>query len=208
MSSLRRAQAKSNVIGVSWHARAAACLGRRIFAAGGRTCRKDGMDLVVDGAGHALWDKRRFRCAIGSGGIVRHKREGDGATPAGRWPLRRLLYRPDREACPATRLPAAPLDPADGWCDAPEDPAYNRPVRLPHGASAELLWRIDHVYDLIVPLGYNDDPVRPGRGSAIFLHLTRSDYRPTRGCVALARADLLIVLAEAGVESCVVIWSP
>jgi L,D-peptidoglycan transpeptidase YkuD (ErfK/YbiS/YcfS/YnhG family) len=142
---------------------------------------------------------RLTRCALGPGGVVPAgaKREGDGATPAGLWPLRRVLWRPDRGEKPATRLPNAPLTEADGWCDALDDPAYNQPVRLPYPASAERLWREDRVYDLIIVLGYNDDPVIQGAGSAIFLHLARPDYSPTEGCVAVAAADLLHLLSLA-----------
>jgi L,D-peptidoglycan transpeptidase YkuD (ErfK/YbiS/YcfS/YnhG family) len=140
------------------------------------------------------------RCALGKGGLkaAALKREGDGASPMGVWPLRRVLYRPDRGPQPATALPVQPLAPNDGWCDEPKDPHYNRPVAHPYPVSAERLWREDGVYDLLVVLGYNDDPVIPGRGSAIFLHLARPDYAPTEGCVALARADLEALLALAG----------
>ena len=138
-------------------------------------------------------------------GITGDKREGDGATPAGSFVLRRVLYRPDREAPPVTALASRPLDPADGWCDAPEDAAYNRPVRLPYRAHAETLWRDDELYDLVVVLGHNDAPVSAGRGSAIFLHLAAPDYRATEGCIALARADLVMVLAAADETSRVII---
>ena len=94
---------------------------------------------------------------------------------------------------------------ADGWCDDPGDAAYNRPVALPYKARAERLWREDGLYDLVVLLGYNDDPVVPGKGSAIFLHIARDDYGPTEGCVALSRADLLEVLKTADAGSRVVI---
>ena len=142
---------------------------------------------------------RLSRCALGSAGVVAAgaKREGDGASPAGLWPLRRVLFRQDRCPAPATRLPLAALDPADGWCDAPGDPAYNQQVRLPYPASAEALWREDSVYDLIVILGYNDAPVVDGAGSAIFLHLARTDFSPTQGCVALAGGELLHLLSLA-----------
>jgi L,D-peptidoglycan transpeptidase YkuD (ErfK/YbiS/YcfS/YnhG family) len=163
------------------------------------------MDLVVSAAGIGLWGERRLRCALGRGGIGTEKHEGDGATPAGAFLMREVYYRPDRLTPFRTKLPLQPLDPADGWCDAPLDAAYNRPVTLPYGASAETLWREDGLYDLIVPLGYNDDPVVPGHGSAIFLHIARGDYAPTEGCVALSRDDLLAILAEAGPESRVVI---
>ena len=127
------------------------------------------------------------------------KVEGDGATPVGRFPLRRVLYRPDRLVAPGGALPTAPLCPDDGWCDDPRHADYNRPVRLPHPAGCEHLWRDDPVYDVIVVLGHNDDPPTPGRGSAIFLHVARADFSPTEGCVALALDDLLNLLA--GVEA-------
>jgi L,D-peptidoglycan transpeptidase YkuD (ErfK/YbiS/YcfS/YnhG family) len=163
------------------------------------------MDLLVSGDGTARFADAVFRCALGRGGLSDDKREGDGATPIGAWPLRRLLYRPDRLPPPPTGLPALPIGPADGWCDAPGDRNYNRPVILPYPASAESLWREDAVYDLIVPLGYNDGPILPGRGSAIFLHLAREGYLPTEGCVALAPADLLAYLAVATTASRVVV---
>jgi L,D-peptidoglycan transpeptidase YkuD (ErfK/YbiS/YcfS/YnhG family) len=162
-------------------------------------------DLVVTGPDVAWWQGRRLRCAIGHGSFAGDKREGDGATPIGAWPMRRLLWRRDRLPRVETALPAEPIVPESGWCDASGDPAYNLPVRLPYGASAESLWREDHVYDLIVPLGYNDEPIVPGRGSAIFLHVARPDFSPTEGCVALAPDDLLMVLAGASRASRVVV---
>jgi len=141
-----------------------------------------------------------FPCALGRAGIVSQtsKQEGDGATPAGEWPLRRLLYRADRLACPPTLLPTSPIDRTDGWCDAQNDTAYNRPVTLPHGASAETLWRDDTLYDLIIVLGQNDGPVIPGKGSAIFFHLAahkEEGLAPTEGCIALPLDALRQVLA-------------
>lgn len=143
---------------------------------------------------------RRVRCALGPSGVIaaRDKREGDGATPLGLLPIRRVLYRPDRGPLPPTDLPATPIAPDDGWCDAPDDAAYNQPVKLPYPASAERMWRDDGLYDLVVVLGYNDDPPKAGRGSAIFLHLAKPDYAPTQGCVALSPPDLEAVLAMAG----------
>jgi L,D-peptidoglycan transpeptidase YkuD (ErfK/YbiS/YcfS/YnhG family) len=143
--------------------------------------------------------ERRVRCALGPAGVVAaaDKREGDGASPAGAWRIRRVLYRPDRGPVPATTLPVATIAENDGWCDAPDDPAYNRPVKLPYPSSAERMWRDDHLYDLVVVLGYNDNPPVPGLGSAIFLHLAKPDYAPTHGCVAVARGDLEAFLAQA-----------
>jgi len=137
----------------------------------------------------------RWRCALGRAGLRGDKREADGATPTGVLPLRRLLYRADRLVRPPTRLEATVIRPDDGWCDDPADPFYNKPVRLPYAARHEVLWRDDALYDAVVVLGYNDDPVVAGAGSAIFLHVAEAGYRPTAGCVALALADLLTVLA-------------
>ncbi len=142
-----------------------------------------------------------MKAALGRGGVTADKREGDGGTPLGVFPLRALWYRADRLDRPATALTCFPIDPDQGWSDDPADPAYNRPVRLPYKASHERLWRDDAVYDLIVPLGYNDAPAVPGLGSAIFLHVAHSDYRPTEGCVAIARDDLLALLAVCGADT-------
>jgi L,D-peptidoglycan transpeptidase YkuD (ErfK/YbiS/YcfS/YnhG family) len=163
------------------------------------------MDLIVDGRGTAWWAGRRMRCAVGRGGVVsaRDKREGDGATPAGHWQMREVLFRADRLGEIVTPLACRELAPNDGWCDDPTDPAYNRPVHLPYRAHCEQLWLADHVYDVIVPLGYNDDPVIAGHGSAIFLHVARPHFTPTAGCVALALSNLLTVLREAVPDSVV-----
>jgi L,D-peptidoglycan transpeptidase YkuD (ErfK/YbiS/YcfS/YnhG family) len=163
------------------------------------------MDLLVSSDGTARFADRILRCALGHGGVSDAKREGDGATPIGAWPLRRLLYRPDRIAAPITGLPMTSIGPADGWCDAPDDKNYNRPVILPYPARTEALWRADPVYDLVVPLGYNDGPIRPGLGSAIFLHLARDGYLPTEGCIGLNLSDLLAYLAVATTASRVVV---
>jgi len=155
----------------------------------------DGTTGTVEAGG------RRLGCALGRAGVRADKREGDGATPAGRFRLRRVLYRPDREAPPATLLPVSAIGAGDGWCDDPGDPAYNRPVVLPHPASHERLWRDDGLYDLVVVTGHNDDPVVPGAGSAVFVHVARPGYAPTEGCVALARDDLAWLLARVGPET-------
>lgn len=149
-------------------------------------------------------------CVLGKGGILpaEQKREGDGASPAGCYPLRWVFYRPDRLATPATRLLSLPLTPEMGWCDDPTDPAYNRLVPLPFAASHEQLWRDDGLYDLILVLGHNDAPPRPGWGSAIFLHIARPGYLPTEGCIALAKDDVLALLARLNPEDSLTIVQP
>jgi L,D-peptidoglycan transpeptidase YkuD (ErfK/YbiS/YcfS/YnhG family) len=132
-------------------------------------------------------------CVIGRSGAVpaTAKREGDGATPLGTWPVRAALLRPDRVDC--ALVPGVPwrwIRPGDGWSDDPDNPAYNRPVRLPRTTSAEALWRADAAYDVIVVLGHNDGHPVPGAGSAIFFHIwvPGADGGPkaTEGCVAIA----------------------
>lgn len=137
-----------------------------------------------------------YRCAIGKGGWRADKREGDGATPVGLLPLRRVLYRADRLTPPRAAVPVAPIAPDDGWCDDTTHTDYNSQIRLPHSARHEELWRADEIYDVIGVLGWNDAPVARGRGSAIFLHLARPGFSPTEGCIALELRDLLRVLAE------------
>ncbi len=132
----------------------------------------------------------RFPCALGRTGRRSGKREGDGATPTGDFPLRSAYYRPDRLRRPQTRLSLTPLRPGDGWCDTTEDRNYNRPIRHPYPVSAEEMWRADGLYDLVVVMGYNDRPRVKGRGSAVFMHVARPGMLPTEGCVALARPHL------------------
>ena len=136
-----------------------------------------------------------FRAACGRGGVSARKQEGDGATPLGLLPLRRVFYRADRLGRPRTAAPLEPLAQNDGWCDDAASSSYNTAIALPFAAHHEELWRQDGVYDVIGVLGWNDDPVERGRGSAIFLHVARPDYAPTQGCLALALFDLLHVLA-------------
>jgi L,D-peptidoglycan transpeptidase YkuD (ErfK/YbiS/YcfS/YnhG family) len=137
-----------------------------------------------------------FRAALGRGGVRRDKREGDGATPAGSLPLRRVLYRADRVRALSCAVPTEPIAPRDGWCDDVSQPDYNHMIQWPHDGHYEELWRQDAMYDVIGVLGWNDVPVQRGRGSAIFLHIAHSDFRPTEGCIALALADLRQVLAS------------
>lgn len=150
-------------------------------------------ELSADGLLHL--PGRTLRAALGRTGISARKQEGDGATPAGTLPLRRVLYRADRLGPPRCVVPLEPIAPNDGWCDDPASPRYNRPVTLPFEDSHEELWRADGLYDVIGVLGWNDAPPERGRGSAIFLHVASPDYAPTAGCIALALPDLLALLA-------------
>jgi L,D-peptidoglycan transpeptidase YkuD (ErfK/YbiS/YcfS/YnhG family) len=134
--------------------------------------------------------------ALGRTGIRALKREGDGGTPLGRFPVRQVLYRADRIPRPRTMLPVRAIRADDGWCDDPASRNYNRLIALPSRRSAEGLKREDHLYDLVLVVGYNDRPRVRGKGSAIFVHLARPGYTPTDGCIALNRHDLTMLLAE------------
>lgn len=143
--------------------------------------------------------RKTYPCALGKSGITGTKREGDNKSPVGRFSLRSVYYRYDKLRRPIySQVPLMALLEEDGWCDDPGDKAYNKSVMLPYHASAEKLWRDDDLYDVLVVLGYNDEPVRAGKGSAIFMHVARdlddNEYVGTEGCVSLNKSDLLEIL--------------
>ena len=151
-------------------------------------------DSADSSLGWATLDAHRWRCALGGGGVREDKVEGDSATPAGEFPLRRIYFRNDRLVLPKVNLPARPISRHDGWCDDPRSDSYNRLVHVPNDWSHEKMWREDGLYDLVVVVGYNDDPPEGEWGSAIFLHIARDDMGATQGCIAFARADLMELL--------------
>jgi L,D-peptidoglycan transpeptidase YkuD (ErfK/YbiS/YcfS/YnhG family) len=151
-------------------------------------------DSAETSLGWASLSTWRWRCTLGAGGVREDKVEGDAATPAGEFPLRRIYFRNDRVVLPKVALPARPINEQDGWCDDPRAPTYNRLVRIPNEWSHEKMWREDGLYDVVVVVGYNDDPPEGEWGSAIFLHIAREDHSPTQGCIAFSREDLLELL--------------
>ena len=161
---------------------------------------------ALESTSGVLCPPRRFglqpvTCTIGRGGLRTLKREGDGGTPVGHWPLREVFYRTDRLTRPRTGLPARALRPDLAWCDVPFDRNYNHLVRLPYPVLDERLWRSDNLYDLLVVVGYNDGPRSHGKGSAIFMHLMRPDGGPTAGCLGFAPAHLRRLVAAFGRQS-------
>jgi L,D-peptidoglycan transpeptidase YkuD (ErfK/YbiS/YcfS/YnhG family) len=135
---------------------------------------------------------------LGRSGIRANKREGDGATPRGRFRLRQLWWRPDRRSRPMMLLPVRRIDPSIAWCEDPADRRYNRPFRRSAGEGGDRLWRDDHLYDVIIEIDHNTRPRIAGRGSAVFIHLARPDGSATAGCVALRPAALRRLLARLG----------
>lgn len=168
--------------------------------------------------GSLWWRGRRYPCALGRGGVLpaSRKREGDEASPAGLYPLLSLYYRPDRQDPPKSALPTREITRTLGWCDDSACAAYNSAVQLPHPGSAETLWRADALYDLLVVIGHNRGdkrsgvlgPATPQLGSAIFLHVARDDFSPTRGCVAVARKALLEILPGLDEKAMIRIYLP
>jgi len=147
-----------------------------------------------------------YSCRIGKNGYIHTKkgREGDEKTPLGDYKLRFGLYRPDRVPPPPSPLTFWPMRPNDGWCDASNDPAYNRFIRLPYPASHEVLWREDGAYDIILVMSHNDDPPQidengVGLGSAVFIHIAQPDDRKTLGCIAVTPDDMAQLLPHLSV---------
>lgn len=138
---------------------------------------------------------RRFPCALGAGGPGHRKVEGDGRTPFGPLAILGGRYRADKGPHPRNRIGLRPSRPSDGWCDEVTDGRYNRPVRLPVRVRHERMYRQDHLYDVVLILDWNIRPRKRGCGSAIFLHLAHPDFRPTEGCIAVARPVMGMILA-------------
>lgn len=139
-----------------------------------------------------------FPVALGRGGILANKREGDGGTPRGSFRPIRLWWRADRHSRPVTLLPVRRIAAADAWCEDPSDRRYNRPIHVPAGAAGDRLRRQDHLYDFIVEVDHNTRPRIAGRGSAVFLHLAKPGLAPTAGCVAMPKDRLRQLLKNLG----------
>jgi L,D-peptidoglycan transpeptidase YkuD (ErfK/YbiS/YcfS/YnhG family) len=131
-----------------------------------------------------------FPCVIGAAGVSRAKREGDRATPHGRFEILGGYFRADRGVRPRWLRPLMPMRDSDGWCDDPTSYLYNRPVQLPQARSCETLTMAVRSYDIVLVLDYNLSPRCLGRGSAIFFHLSTPDWTPTAGCIAIAPSDM------------------
>lgn len=143
--------------------------------------------------------------ALGRGGIKANKFEGDGATPRGRFRLKRLWWRSGRHIRPATLLPSTPIRPDDGWCEDPTDRHYNQRVKVPKDSKADRLARLDNLYDFIIEIDHNTRPRIARRGSAVFIHVARTGFKPTAGCVALTLPSLRRLLSQLGPRTTIVV---
>ena len=139
--------------------------------------------------------------ALGRGGILANKREGDGGTPRGSFYPVQLWWRADRHPRPRTCLPVRPIRPEDAWCEDPQDRHYNQPTSLVRDQTGDRLTREDHLYDFIVEIDHNAAPRIAGRGSAVFLHLARANFSPTAGCVSMTKSAMLRLLQRLGPQT-------
>ena len=151
------------------------------------------MTILLKNKHTVKFDDFEFKCCIGKNGLTKFKKEGDGKTPKGIFKIEHLYFRKDRIKKPLTKLKCIEIKRNMGWCDDVKDKKYNKLIKINKNCSHEKLFRKDKKYDLLIPIKYNFNKIIPGKGSCIFIHLT-SDYKPTAGCIALKKKDLLILL--------------
>ena len=152
------------------------------------------MTIIIKNKVTLLFDDFIFRCSIGKKGLTKNKIEGDKKTPVGIFSLGNLFYRKDRNAKPLTKLKCIPIEKDMGWCDDVKSKKYyNKLIKSSKNIRHEKLFRRDYKYDFLIPINYNTKKTVIGKGSAIFIHLTKK-FKPTSGCIALNKKDFLILL--------------
>ena len=152
-------------------------------------------------------EKAIYKCSHGKNGCTDDKIEGDMMSPNGQFYLRRAFYRADKTHKPETLLPIVAITTDMGWCDDPSKPEYNTLIKLPFDGSHEKMWREDDLYDLVIEVGYNDEQIVPGLGSAIFIHCIGPEYSGTAGCIGLNKDDLHNLIKDLSVHSTITIQS-
>ena len=143
-----------------------------------------------------ILDKYRIKCAIGKRGIGNKKREGDKTTPIGKFKITSILYRKDRVSGIRSKINKISIKSNMGWCDDPKSKKYNKIIKFPFNGHAERLYKKDNTYDIILVLNYNCNPVRKGKGSAIFIHVAKKNYRNTLGCIAVSKRNLKKIIKK------------
>ena len=152
--------------------------------------------IIINKSGVLKFKNLKFKCALGKSGIGKKRKEGDNITPKGSYKLLGLFFRSDRIPNFKTILKKRKINKKMGWCDDVNNKSYNKLIKLPSNFSHEKLYRKDNVYDLVVPINYNTNKIARGKGSAIFLHVTKKNYSPTKGCIALKKKDLILLLKK------------
>ena len=143
---------------------------------------------------YLIYNNYRIKCAVGKRGIGIKKKEGDFVTPIGLYRVKFILYRKDRVKNFKTTLKKIPITHKMGWCDDPKSKKYNKLINFPFNFRSERLFRKDNIYDIILILNFNMNPVKKNKGSAIFIHIARKNYSKTRGCVAIKKRELLKII--------------
>ena len=151
------------------------------------------MLLKLKNKEYLIIDEFRFKCSIGKNGLKSKKKEGDNFTPKGCFQINKVYYRPDRIDKPKTNLKTKTIKKNMGWCDDPNNKNYNKEIILGKKNKGEKLFRKDNAYDILIVIEYNTKKIIPFKGSAIFINLTKN-YNPTRGCIALKKNDMLVLL--------------
>ena len=151
------------------------------------------MTIVIKNKETLIFKDFKFRCCIGKNGVSNHKIEGDKKTPKGLFSLGNVYFRKDRNIKPKTKLKCIPINKNMGWCNDIRSAKYNNLIKTNKQIRHEKIYRRDYKYDYLITVNYNTKNVKIGRGSAIFLHLTKN-YKPTIGCIALNKKDFLILL--------------
>ena len=152
--------------------------------------------IIINKSGVLKFKNLKFKCALGKSGIGKKRKEGDNITPKGSYKLLGLFYRSDRIPNFKTILKKRKINKKMGWCDDVNNKNYNKLIKLPCNLSHEKLYRRDNIYDLVVPINYNINKIDRGKGSAIFLHVSKKNYSPTKGCIALKKKDLILLLKK------------
>ena len=145
---------------------------------------------------YLTYDQYKVKCSVGKRGIGSKKKEGDLITPIGQYKIKYILYRKDRVKKIQSKLRKITIKKNMGWCNDPKSKKYNKLVNLPFNYSYEQLFKKENVYDIILVLTYNMNPVKKDKGSAIFIHVAKRYYKRTQGCVAVKKSDLLKILRE------------
>jgi L,D-peptidoglycan transpeptidase YkuD (ErfK/YbiS/YcfS/YnhG family) len=152
--------------------------------------------IIINKSSYLKYKNFRFRCALGKAGIGKKKKEGDNITPLGLYKIVKIYYRKDRIKKISSKFKLIKITKNIGWCDDPNSEKYNQIINLPTKYSYEKLYRKDNVYDLILVLNYNMNPVIKNKGSAIFIHIAKREYQLTQGCIALKKVNLLKLISK------------
>ena len=152
--------------------------------------------IIINKSGYLKYKDLKYKCALGKAGIGNKKVEGDNITPNGIFRIIKIYYRKDRVKKLSSKFKLIKINEKMAWCDDPKSRKYNQLIMLPTKYSHEILYRRDNIYDLILVLNYNMEPIIKNKGSAIFIHVAKKNYKKTGGCVALKKADLNYLVKE------------